>query len=306
MYKRLSFAAFLSCLVSSLAFAQTNTSQAPAGASPAQSGQPAPAQVQKPYSGPKGFVLEDGTPVKLRIGRTVSSAEAHVGETVDFEVLEDVSVNGMLIIPKGGLAFATVTEAQGKRRMARGGKLNMNIDSVRLANGEKAALRAIKEVQGGGHTGAMTGGIVATSIVFFPAAPFFLFMHGKDISIPKGTEITAYVNGDMQLDRAKFQSVQQSVSAPTTAAPTTAAGPSVTSPASVQTAGAQLEVSSNPSGAEIEIDGNFVGSTPSTVGVTAGQHQLAVKKKGFKAWEKKVSVSSGQVKIEAALETEPK
>jgi len=27
----------------------------------------------------------------------------------------------------------------------------------------------------------MTGGIVATSIVFFPAAPFFLLMHGKDV-----------------------------------------------------------------------------------------------------------------------------
>ena len=30
-------------------------------------------------------------------------------------------------------------------------------------------------------------------------------MHGKDISIPKGTEITAYVNGDMKLDIAMFQ-----------------------------------------------------------------------------------------------------
>src|SRR5215470_14593622 len=50
----------------------------------------------------------------------------------------------------------------------------------------------------------MTGAIVATSIVFFPAAPLFLFMHGKDITIPKGTEITAYVNGDIKLDPAKF------------------------------------------------------------------------------------------------------
>ncbi|PYV99080.1 MAG: hypothetical protein DMG89_09325 [Acidobacteria bacterium] len=114
----------------------------------------------------------------------------------------------MPVIPKGGIAFATVTEAESKRRMARGGKLNVNIDSVRLLTGEKAALRAVKEVKGGGHTGAMTGGIVATGIVFFPAAPFFLFMHGKDITIPKGTEITAYVNGDMQLNRAKFQSAQ--------------------------------------------------------------------------------------------------
>ena len=40
----------------------------------------------------------------------------------------------------------------------------------------------------------MTGAIVATAIVFFPAAPLFLLMKGKDITIPKGTEITAYIN----------------------------------------------------------------------------------------------------------------
>jgi hypothetical protein len=121
----------------------------------------------------KGFVLEDGTPVKLRINRTISSADAHVGDTVDFEVLDEVNVNGTVVIPKGGLAFATVTEAQSKRRMARGGKLGVNIDYVKLVSGEKAALRAVKDLKGGGHTGAMVGGIVATSIVFFPAAPFF-------------------------------------------------------------------------------------------------------------------------------------
>lgn len=243
---------------------------------------------------PMGFKLEDGTPVKMRINRTVSSADAHVGDTVDFEVLEDVQVNGVLVVAKGALAFATVTEAQAKRRMARGGKLDINIDNVRLVDDEKAALRAVKAVQGGGHTGAMTGGIVATSLVFFPAAPFFLFMHGKDISIPKGTEITAYVNGDMKLDLAKFQPAQSTpVMTAANAAPAAAAQ-------------AQLQVTSTPDGADIEIDGSFVGNTPSSVGVTAGQHDIAVKKAGFKPWERKIAVSSGQVNVNAVLEAEQK
>src|SRR5882757_7295186 len=170
------------------------------------------------FTSAKGFVLEDGTPVKMRINRTISSGDAHVGDTVDFEVLEDISVNGTLVIPKGGLAFATVTEAQAKRRMARGGKLDINIDYVKLVSSEKAALRAVKDMSGGGHTGAMVGGIVATSLIFFPAAPFFLFMHGKDISIPKGTEITAYISGDMKLDIAKFQPATSSYVSPRGAA----------------------------------------------------------------------------------------
>jgi len=253
----------------------------------------------------KGFVLQDATPVKLRINRTVSSADAHVGDTVDFEVLEDVLVNGVLVIPKGGLAFATVTEAQAKRRMARGGHLDINIDYVRLTDDEKAPLRAVQAVQGGGHTAAMTGGIVATSLVFFPAAPFFLFMHGKDITIPKGTEITAYVNGDMKLDIAKFNAAHtpSPANAGSTATPAAAAAPA---PSADQTASAQLQITSTPDGADVEIDGSFVGNTPSTLGVSAGQHQLVVKKAGFKPWERKITVSTGQVNVNAALEPDSK
>ena len=244
------------------------------------------------FTSAKGFVLEDGTPVRLRLNRTISSADAHVGDTVDFEVLEDISVNGTLVIPKSGLAFATVTEAQSKRRMARGGKLDINIDYVKLVSSEKAALRAVKEVKGGGHTGAMTGGIVATSIVFFPAAPFFLFMHGKDISIPKGTEITAYVSGDLKLDIAKFQ--------PAVAASGQGAA------SAVATSSAKLQLESNPSGADIDVYGNFVGSTPSDIQVSEGEHIVSVKKAGFTNWERKVKVSAGSnVHLSAELEKAP-
>src|SRR6266852_5336567 len=167
---------------------------------------------------PLAFGLEDGTPIKLRLTRNLSSADATTGDRVDFEVLEDVKVKDVIVVPRGGLALATITEAEHKRRMARGGKLNVNIDDVRLSDGEKAPLRAVREAKGGGHTGAMTGAIVATAIVFFPAAPFFLFMHGKDITIPKGTEITAYTNGDIPLDPKRF-SAQATTNTETGVAP---------------------------------------------------------------------------------------
>jgi hypothetical protein len=69
---------------------------------------------------------------------------------------------------------------------------------------------------------------------------------------------------------------------------------------------AQLQVTSTPAAADIEIDGSFVGNTPSAVGVAPGQHQLSVKKTGFKPWERKITVSSGQVNVNAVLEPEAK
>jgi PEGA domain len=235
--------------------------------------------------------LEDGTPVRLRISQTISSADAHVNDRVEFEVLEDIRVSDVLIIAKGGIAWGTVTEAQPKRRMARGGKLEVVMDSVRLVDGEKAALRATKEVRGGGHTGAMTAGIVATGLLFFPAAPFFLFMHGKDISIPKGTEVPTFVNGNFQLDLSRFQQ------------PLTTAQASAVPPAA---ATAEIAVTSNPSGADIEVDGTFVGSTPSTIGVPSGDHTIDVKKTGYTTWERKIKITSGRINLDAQLEANSK
>lgn len=252
---------------------------------------------------PLAFGLEDGTPVKLRLSRTISSADAHVDDRVDFEVLEGIKVGEVLVIPKGGIAWGTVTEAQAKRRMARGGKLNINIDAARLLSGEKAALRAIKEVKGGGHTGAMTGGIVATSIVFFPAAPFFLFMHGKDITIPKGTEITAYINGDMSLDPKKFETKPAGEASSTPAVPSPAMKPMNTKPSAEISA---VSIKSVPEGAEITVDGKYVGSTPSTLQLTPGDHTISIEKSGFQMWQRTISVTTGSsVTVEAMLEKVP-
>lgn len=247
---------------------------------------------QVPLKQPLAFGLEDSTPIKLRLTRNLSSADAKTGDKVDFEVLEEVRVRDVLIIPRGGIAWATVTEAQSKRRMARGGKLDVNIDDVRLVDGEKAPLRAVKEAKGGGHTGAMTGAMVATAIVFFPAAPLFLFMHGKDITIPKGTEVTAYVDGDIPLDPVKFQ--PQPVTSPASQTNTVA-----------DTTTSSIEVKSNPDGADITVDDKYVGSTPSTLKLAPGDHKIRLEKSGFKMWEKTLAVSGGtSITINPTLDKE--
>ncbi|HNY39560.1 MAG TPA: hypothetical protein PKJ41_04165 [Bryobacteraceae bacterium] len=177
------------------------------------------------------LVLQDATPIRLRLSETLSSETARVGDTVSFEVLEDIDVGGLLVIKQGSPAVATITEAQAKRRMGRGGKLDVNIDYVRMVTGDKVALRAVRENSGGSKTGAMTAGIVATSIVFFPAAPFFLFMKGKEVTIPKGTEITSYVHSDVRLDEAKLRAAAVNAGS---AAPVAASAPAPAQPA-VQT-----------------------------------------------------------------------
>jgi hypothetical protein len=241
------------------------------------------------------FGLAADTPIKLRLNRNMSSGTAKVDEKVDFDVVEEVKVGDVLVIPQGSKAIATVTEAQPKRRMGRSGKLNMNIDYVQLASGEKVALRAVKGGSGGSHVGAMTGAMVATGILFFPAAPLFLFMKGKNINIPKGTEITAYIAADTPLDPVKFSSQ-----------PTTNATVSGSEAPAVDAALSTVIFKSTPEGAEITVDGKYMGSTPSTLNLTSGEHVVNIEKSGFKPWRRTMTVNiSGNITIDATLEKNP-
>ena len=68
----------------------------------------------------------------------------------------------------------------------------------------------------------------------------------------------------------------------------------------------QIAVSSTPANADIALDGNFVGNTPSEIDVTPGDHTLTISKSGFKPWERKFKAQGGSVNIKAELEAEGK
>src|SRR6266498_6063889 len=107
----------LSLLISSLGSSQPTGSgicyaqSKPAKGEAKQEPPPTPNQTTRPAL---AFGLEDGTPIKMRITRTISSADAKVDEEVDFEVLEETKIGDVVVIPRGGIAWGTVTEAQPK------------------------------------------------------------------------------------------------------------------------------------------------------------------------------------------------
>lgn len=52
-------------------------------------------------------------------------------------------------------------------------------------------------------------------------------------------------------------------------------------------------ITSDPSGADVEIDGVFFGNTGGSFSVAPGQHQIKVSLSGYDAWDKKVQVQPG-------------
>lgn len=73
-------------------------------------------------------------------------------------------------------------------------------------------------------------------------------------------------------------------------------------PAGVTATVAHLSISSTPDHADIEIGGNFVGSTPSTLDLPPGKTAITVRKKGYQPWTRTMNVTGGSVTVNAELE----
>jgi hypothetical protein len=87
------------------------------------------------------------------------------------------------------------------------------------------------------------------------------------------------------------------------AAPTTAPAPAQqVAPAATAQSSFSITVDSTPGAADIVLDGDFVGSTPSTIPVSLGVHEITLKKKGYTDWTRKLKVVGGSVRLNAELE----
>jgi hypothetical protein len=161
---------------------------------------------------PARLTIPDGTPIQLQLAESVSSAHARVGDLLDFVVVRDVSVEGFTVIPAGSVASGSVTAVQRKRFLGIGGKVALTLNSVELVNGDRVGLRARMEVKGRSRTKLAAAAMIATGLLFLPAAPVVLLIRGHDSTVLKSTEITAHVDGVTSILSAGLQRSPESSS----------------------------------------------------------------------------------------------
>lgn len=247
--------------------------------------------------GPTTVKLPDGTLLRLALLDNLSSATNNADDAVNLEVTEDVKVGDLVAIAKGSTARGHVVEAQPKRRMGRAGKLNFSVDFVKAPDGSNVRLRASSARQGEDKSGTV---IVGTVLL----GGLFLLMHGKDVNIAKGTQFNAYVDGDRDVALSGPAAAPASAAAP--AAPVAVAPAPAPAPAPEPEELSTAVLKSTPDGADVTVDGKFVGSTPSTVRLTPGDHTIAIEKAGYRTWQRTMTVNPGGiVTVDAALEKNP-
>jgi hypothetical protein len=159
---------------------------------------------QEVHESPTRLIIPDGTPVNLRMVRTISSAHARTGDRLDFVVFKDVTVGGFTIIQAGTIASGSVLGVKGKRLLGIGGKVVIKLDSVKLITGDEVALQARKEIRGRSRSKLILAEMMITGLFYLPAAPVFLLSRGRDSTVLKGTEVTAHTSGDSSVETVKL------------------------------------------------------------------------------------------------------
>ena len=147
--------------------------------------------------------LKSGTALRIRLKQTLVSGKVDVGDRVRFEVLDDVMVDGALVIPGGAVVVGGVTKSRNKQPLGRAGRLAVTLDYAVAASGEKVRLRGGNVPKGGPRVDWVGGGITAADTVFYPVWPVLLIFQGGDAWIPEGLEVAAFVNGDQVVHAAR-------------------------------------------------------------------------------------------------------
>jgi hypothetical protein len=159
-----------------------------------------------PVELPGSSLLRDGTPLKLRLRDQFDSRTAKTGDEIQFEVVNNVVTGGVTVLKRGASVVGMVTDAAASKTLGRAGRLSFVIRDIPLSNGSKVAVRAFNRSGGENTTGQMVAMMVEMPMV---SAPFLLLMHGSNTTFIRGTEINAFVNGDVKIDLNSFGSAPE-------------------------------------------------------------------------------------------------
>ena len=182
---------------------------------------------------------------------------------------------------------------------------DFTIDRVQMVDGQWMNVRYSPQKNNGSGKGVATGLVTAgIAVAFLPAAPLAGFIKGNDATIIKGRTYEVFSDDSIMLKTAA-PATSPTVNQALPQAPVMTAIPpqGVLSPAAPATT-ATLSVNATAAGADIEIDGMFVGNAPTTIQLAPGVHKLAVRD-GDNVWERDIQITAGTISINANLARTP-
>jgi hypothetical protein len=262
--------------------------------------------------------LRDGQEVRLSLRNVLTTENAEKNDIIDFDVAEDVVVNGHVVIAKGAPAQGKVLRIKGVARRgmrvmnAKNSSVIFGFVSVRTVDNQTLPLRAMP------YKPNKKGGSKEKENEIEESSPIPGYAE-RVIGAEKGKVYPAFIDSSAVVNVPETApatvSTPPTATAPVPAQPAQAAPVTAPQPAPqvtpaaivppVETEPASVEFDSNPAGADILIDGSFVGNTPSTLRVAAGRHVIEFRLRGYRSWtQTMVVIAESHPRVKKNLEKE--
>lgn len=220
----------------------------------------------------------------------------------------------------GGTVFTKVNKDDWKNTLT----VTSDLITFKLKDGQsiEIAPRSVTSLSYGQEAHRRVGTMVALSILVAPLALFGLFhktrLHyiGVQYDLQDGKKAGLLMQGDKDNYRAMITALQGATGAPVGVSdkerefvPVGVATAVVTEPVQSNQADSAnqsqglVAVSSTPEGADVHVDGAFVGNSPASLKLAPGKHTIRVTAAGYNDWSRDVTIMPGSnVKLTASLE----
>lgn len=149
--------------------------------------------------------IRKGTELRVRVGSTISSKDAQVGDEVPLTVLEDLTLDQhVLAVPRGSIAIGDLDQARPAGRFGRPGRMRFLVRETEAIDG--SALPALlKEIAMSDADKKKLGLAAGASVVGYLAlGPVGLvggiFVKGKEAILPEGTELLITITEDITVN----------------------------------------------------------------------------------------------------------
>lgn len=206
-------------------------------------------------------LIPEGTPVRVKLVTALASRSVEVGARVDFKVAQAVEVNGVTVIPAGAVAWGAVQEVK------KGKYIKFDIEALRLANLQQVKLRTLAKKPKNPDKDEIK---IEKKL-------------DHDVGVEPGGEFLAYVKQDVEVNMA-----------PAAPAAEATKKPAPPPPAALPVRLVTVQCFSSPLGAEILVDGDYEGNTPSILKLTPAHHQVIFQLEGYQTVTQSLDLSSAK------------
>jgi len=251
--------------------------------------------------------MREGTLVLVKLHDDITTENTTKGDRIELDVAENVVVNNLVVIPKGAVAWGEVTRVRSSGKKSKlTGFVAFQVKGVHAADNQQIGLRKTPEKlrKAKPEENEYQEGSVIRGL------------RERMIGAEKGKEYAAYTEQEIVVNVPDSVPTVASTPAPAAAPAGPPAAITPAAPPAAPTSMAKellepeqgaIDFASDPAGADIVIDGSFVGNTPSTLRVTPGRHTIELRVTGYKPWSRTMLIGPGShPSIRAFLEKESK